>query len=216
MFTGLDFTTLARVRNVLGFTEADTSRDAEISRLIRSVSADMENEMRRFFKSAAYTETLPMWPPARSIVVAATPVADTPAPIIDASNTRDFVNNAVTLARGVDFVLENETGRIRFLLNLRGVYDPISGHVEGPVYVRVQYTGGAAETQAALETSNPELTEAAELQVSYLFQRQKTPGGNLIVGGNSTNYGDRYHEQGYNWLPAVRRTLEYHKRRSVY
>jgi len=214
--TGLDFTSLARVRSVLGFQDDDRTKDADLSRLIRAVSGDMEDEMRRFFKVAAYTEILDLLPPNLMVVLSGTPVLDTPAPVVELSNTRDFTNDFTTLVRGSDFVLENDTGKVRMMGAVRGVRDPYSGQVLGPAYVRVQYTGGAAETQYELEQSYPRIAEAAELQVAYEFQRQKSPGGNVRVGAGSTDFGDRFHEQGINWLPLVRRVLEYHKRRSVY
>lgn len=211
MSTGLDFTTLARVRNVLSFEDIDQSRDAEISRLIRAVSGDMEDEMRRYFKTAAYTEIIDLWPPNRMLALAATPVLDTPAPIVEGSNTRNFVDDATLLERSVDFVLENDTGKIRMLGTLRGVRDPVSSQVLGPTYIRVQYTGGVALTQNALELAYPRLAEACELQVAFEYKRRQSPGGNLVVGAASTNF-----EQPLNWLPLVRRVLEYHKRRSIY
>lgn len=216
MSTGLDFTTLARVRAILGFTDDDLLRDAEVSRLIRAVSDDMEKEMRRYFKVAAYTEIIDLWPPNRMVVLQATPVLETPAPIVEASLNRDFVTNATTLIRGIDFILENDTGKVRMISTLRGVRDPVSGEVLGPTYLKIQYTGGAATTQYALEQSFPRITQAAELQVAYEWQRQKTPGGNLRVGASNTDFGDRFHEQGINWLPLVRRVLDYEKRRSIY
>ena len=77
MFTGLDFTTLARMRNILGFAENDLERDAELSRLIRTVSADMEDDMRRFVRQTAYVEILTLWPPSRILSLSGVPVAST-------------------------------------------------------------------------------------------------------------------------------------------
>ena len=210
MFTGLDFTTLARMRNILGFAENDLERDAELSRLIRTVSADMEDDMRRFVRQTAYVEILTLWPPARILSLSGVPVLDTPTPVLVTSNQRDFVTSPTALTRGVDYVLENETGTVRFINLPRGVPDPVSGYVLGPAYVQATYTGGLASTISSFETNYPQLTQAAEMQVAYLYKRQLTPGGNVMLGANSTGY-----EQAMNWLPSVRRILDYHKRRSV-
>jgi hypothetical protein len=212
MATGLDFTTLARVRDALRFDDDDVERDAVISRLITSVSARMEGEMRRYALQDEHTETIPMWPPSRIVQLQGFPVLDTPEPILQASNQRDFVAYPTDLTRGTDYVLENETGRVRFITTLRGIVDPFTGRVLGPTYIKAVYTGGLATTVAAFQSAFPELAEAAELQTAYLYKRRLTsPGGNLVVGPNSTNF-----EKAYDWLPSVERTLHFYKRRSVY
>jgi hypothetical protein len=208
---GLDFTTLARVRAILSFEDEDQTKDAELQRLITAVSDDMERELRRFSLVGEHVETLPFWNGDRSVTLGGTPVLDTPAPVVLASAKRDYTgSNFSTLVRGEDFILENETGLVRILSELRGTYDPYSGQSRAPTYLKITYTGGLALTTAALMAAHPALAAAAELQVKYAWQRQKSPGGNLVIGPNSTNF-----EQPMNWLPTVRRTLDYMKRRSV-
>lgn len=213
----MDLTTLARVRNVLGFTDDDVARDAELARLIKAVSADFESSMRRKTQVAEYTEILPVWYPARILSLSAVPVLDTPTAIaIKGSNVRDFVTGPVTMTRGVDFILENENGRVRFLLALRGITDNLTGRVLSPAYFQCIYTGGMAETTAEFMQSYADIAEAAELQTCYLFQRQKDPAGNLRVGNASTDYGDRYVTKAFDYLPWVSQILESYKLRSIF
>lgn len=210
MSTGLDFTTLTRVRRMAGFDDDDVSKDAWLSSLISSVSAEMEGELRRFAKQQAHTEILPLWSVNRVLSLSGSPVLDTPAPVLKAANDRDFVTSPTTLVRGQDFILENDTGIVRMLVELRGITNS-AGRVVGPTYIQAVYTGGYATTTANFIASYPDLATAADLQVAYLFKRKDSPGGNVVVGPNSTNY-----DRGYDWLPSVRRSIDLRKRRGIY
>lgn len=211
MSTGLDFTTLARVRAVIGLDVADTSRDTQIERLIHAISAQMEDELRRFALQAANVEILAVWPARPTFTLSGVPVLDTPAPALLISPTRDFTGDFSAMTRGIDYVLENDTGKVRLLTQFRGIRDPFSGEVISPNYVKATYTGGLAEDTPSFLAAYPQLAESAELQVAYVYQREKSPGGNITVGASHTSF-----DRGYDWLPSVARNLNYHKKRSVF
>ena len=208
----LDFTTLARVRRAAGFSDDDLTQDAWLASLISSVSFEMDGELRRFSKQEEQTEILPLWSPNRVLSLKGSPVLDTPAPVVKAANDRDFTTSPTTLVRGQDFILENDTGILRFLLTLDGWTNSI-GRVVGPTYIQAVYTGGFAATTAAFMSAYPDLAAAADVQVAYQFKRAKnnSMGGNLVVGPNSTNYNGAY-----DWLPSVRRSIALRKKHGVY
>ena len=206
----LDFTTLARARRSAGFQDDDLTGDAWLASMITSVSFEMEGELRRFSKQEAQTEILPLWPGTRILALKGSPVLDTPAPVVKVANDRDFVTSPTTLVRGQDFILENDTGLLRFVLELAGWTNSI-GRTVGPTYIQAVYTGGLASTTPLFMSTYPDLAAAADLQIAYMWKRQKSPGGNLVVGPNSTNYTGAY-----DWLPSVRRTIELRKRRGIY
>jgi len=211
MPSGLDFTTIARARRACGFDEQDLSADAWLAVMISTVSAEMEEEMRRGAKEQAYTEILPLWPPTKILSLKGSPVLDSPAPVVELANDRDFATSPTTLTRGTDYILENDTGMLRFLTEIRGVRDRYTGRVVGPTYVKAVYTGGMGATPQAFATAFPHLASACDLQVAYMWKRREMPGGNVVVGANSTNY-----DMGYNWLPSVKRVLHLHKKRGIY
>lgn len=206
----LDFTTLARVRRMAGFADNDQTQDSWLSSLITSVSFEMESELRCFAKAEEHTEILPLWYPAKILSLRGSPVLDTPAPVVKAADDRDFVTSPSTLVRGQDFILENDTGLVRFVIDIRGWVGP-SGQTVGPTYIQIVYTGGLASTTALLMSTYPDLAAAADLQIAYQFKRRNSPAGNMVAGPNSTSYTGAY-----DWLPSVKRTIELRKRRGIY
>lgn len=207
MSTGLDFTTLARVREILGFPSSDTSKDALISQMITAASARIEDEMRRKAKKQAYTELYEL-PEARHVLMLrAAPVDAAQAVTIKANGTADFTS-ATALTANRDFVLNPQAGIVRFYTTWQAPRRAGSSYPAGPIFVQVAYTGGLATDTAGLIAAYPDLAEATDLQASYLFRRRATPGGNVTVGAGSTSF-----EEQYGLLKEVQALIARHTRR---
>ena len=210
MSSGLDFTTIARVRAILDFDDSDTSKDAELARLITQISGAMEDQMIRNFKIAENVDVVSNWYPNRLLRLRAPPVLLDPAPVVIVSNTRVFDVNALVLRLGVDYVLEEQIGMLRLLLQPEPFRDPVTMHAMSPTYYQVTYTGGMIDSTPNFMVKFPALAEACELQVAYRCKRRTIPGGGLVVGGSSSQYTGNY-----DFLPSVQRAIEFHKLRTV-
>lgn len=204
MSTGLDFTTLARVKALIA--ETTSAQDALLSSLITAVSARIEDELQRKAKKQAYTEVYTLNEASHVIALRATPVDVTQAVTVKASTTADFASS-VALVANQAFVVDAFASVIRIYSQFTAPRVYGSNSPAGPIYLQVQYTGGMADTAANFILAFPDIALATDLQVRYVHQRRLTPGGNVTVGPGSTSFQDEY-----GLLKEVRSLIGRHRR----
>jgi hypothetical protein len=202
--TGLDLTTLARVKTLIG--EESNEQDDLLAQLIRSTSARIEGELGRKAKRQEYTEVYPLSESRHVLLLRAIPVDTDEDMVVKASASMDF-SASTPLVANSGYVLDPQTSLLRFYGQFIAPRRPGSTQPSGPIYIQVQYTGGMAETTSAFVEAYPEIAEAVDLQVAYLHKRRNSPGGNMTVGSGSTSF-----ESQYGLLSEVKALLAQHRR----
>jgi hypothetical protein len=202
--TGLNFTTLARVKALIGETTSD--QDVLLDALIAATSARIEDEMGRKAKKQAYTEVYPLSEARHVLMLRAAPIDVSQAITVKASASMDFSGSAA-MTTDKDFVVDPFTTTLRFPGQFVAPRRPGAIAPSGPIYMQVAYTGGMAETTAEFIQAYPDIATAADLQASYLHRRRLSPGGNVTVGSGSTSF-----EKQYGLLDEVRALIARHRR----
>lgn len=205
----MDYTTKARVKVLLGIGAADTSQDSFIDQLITATSGRFDAEMRRHSTQTARTEVYPVKFTRRLVTLKGAPVPSGGALTVKISDTTDFTT-AVTLVKDDDFIIEHDAGVLRLMTQGTPFTAGSTGRPIAPYYIQVTYTGGFATSTANLIAGWPDLAEACDLQVAYLYKRRVSPGGNVSVGDSSTQY-----TKDYGLLDEVREALNKYKRISL-
>lgn len=200
----LDLTTLARVKTLLG--EAGASQDALLGQLIAAVSARFEEEMRRHTTQAARTEVYPVKMNRRMLTMRGAPVDLTQPFSLKFSDTTNF-SGVPTMVRNSDFVVEEEMGILRLITTGDAFAQGKLQRPFMPYYVQIISTSGMATSTANFITAYPEVAQACDLQVAYLFRRRTSPGGDVKVGDSFAQY-----TRDYNLLDEVRSAIWKHKR----
>jgi len=205
--TGLDFTTLARVRALLGFAAGDTTQDTLLQQLIAATSARIEDEMGRLAKKLERTELHSLEEAQHVLALKATPVDTAQAFTIKGNTAPDFASStALTVNQA--YTLKPDSGLVRIFSSYTAPRRSTSNFPAGPIFFQVVYTGGMAADTATFITAYPDIAQATDLQVAYLHKRRTTgAGGNITVGAGSTQF-----ESEYGLLKEVRSLIARHRR----
>ena len=199
-----DFTTLARVKEILDDSQASASRDALISSLITRISHDMTEYLGTHAVEAQRTEVYEIRPGKRILTLDAYPI-DTALATFSVRIGSDPSTATLDAASDLDeknYALNTGHGWLRFL------YTPGGGDYS---YARVFYTGGLGTDTADLVANYPELANACDLQVKYAISRLDSLGGSIetVQGATTSVMGE------YGWLREVKRTLDSMRRGAV-
>ena len=153
-----DGTTLARVRLQLSKEADDTSFDGLLSNLITAASRQVESWINCPFSAESRTETHTIDDGTRTkLFLDAAPVSSITSVKVDSSG--QFSGSESTLTAST-YTLEPKQG----VLHLN--FEPTIGF---RIY-QVVYTGGLAADTAALIAAYPQIAQAIDMQVAYLFQ----------------------------------------------
>lgn len=154
----IDGTTLARVRRQLFKETDDDSFDDLLGDLITAASRQVENWINRPFKVETRTERFTIENGLRTkLFLDAAPVASVTSLKRDSSG--QFAGDEVTI-EAANYVLESDEG----ILHLR--FEPVVGFRA----YQVVYSGGLAADTDALIAAYPDIAQAIDMQVAYLFQ----------------------------------------------
>lgn len=202
----MDLTTLARVKSALPIASADTADDAEIGKLIASVSRRMEEAMWREAQLIERTEVQEVEPGMGLFSLRCAPVESVSS--LKVAATQDWAS-AEELEENTDYILQRDLGLVRLLFQLEPLRTP-NGRAVAPCFARAVYVGGWSTDAGKLEGIKPDLVQAATLQVCHLYKRRSTPGGNLQVAGGS---GLEFANPEYDLLAEVRAVCARERRR---
>lgn len=178
----MDATDLARVK--VWLQEQQTTAafssgalDGILTPLITACSAALEGPevLNRGIETAARTEVYELRKTrTRVLSLRNAPVATSPAAVLKIASDGDFAS-AEALVSGIDYVLLEGVGQVRFL-------EP----VVGPTYLQVVSTAGMAADLDALETAYPDLVHAVTIWVGMLFSRRKNLDATVRSGAASS------------------------------
>lgn len=203
----IDLVTLARVKARLGVESSDTSNDAVLSQYITAVSRQVERYLDRHTEQAARTEVYELPPNRNVLLLRGVPVDTDESFTLKFSTYRSFMSST-SLASNDDYVIDASNGMVRLYINYTGYRDRVTGSLIHPAHAQVAYTGGMAADTATFATDYPDIAQAVEDQVRYIWQRQDSQGGSRTLHESSSTYTGEY-----GLLKDVRATLEHHRRR---
>lgn len=192
----MDLTTVARVKAILEISGAQ--HDTVLGQLVTGVSAAIERFLNRRAKEQAYTEQYDVIPGQQRLFLRAYPVAAAPAAIFANDISRTFGGSAVIPA--TNYYLDLERGIVEF------DRQPL---VYGPGVVQAIYTGGMGTDENDFVINFPDVAQAAEAQIAYLWQRRGMKGvATLSSGGASISLETPTIEL----QPGVRAMIQRHRR----
>lgn len=190
----MDLTTAARVRDRLEIVADDAKSLAQLAPLISRVSAQAERFMNRSVQTTSRTVQydvragqLEFWLPAYPI---------TSITSIYSDSLRSF--GSETLVASTDYYYDATNG----LLSFEAM--PSSGRGS----LKITYTGGMAATAAAFVTAYPDIAEAVDQQVVFLWSRRRSVGLTSVSEAN----GSISVVENAALLPEVKAILSSHRR----
>jgi hypothetical protein len=193
----IDLISLANARALGDWDVSDTADDALLSRYITSVSHQIEGELCRWTEATARTEEYWIDQGCKLILLDGQPY--TTITSIKYSSDKDWASETA-LTQTEEWIGDPVEAVIRLLFETR----------LRPGYAQVVYSGGMAANTAAFEAAYPDIAEAAGLQALYMFNRHKSPGGNVVVAGGSTQF-----DQQLKLLAHVEEVISRHRRRKL-
>jgi hypothetical protein len=203
----MDFTTLARVKVATGVQS--NAQDALLAQMITSVSVEMERSMLRpdlvELKSRTAEIAIP-WPDMQCSLPTSPATSITS---IKVSPSRDWTNTDA-LVEGSDYVLRPKPAVVDFLTELPYFRSSATGRPIHPTHAQVVYLAGFATNTAGLIAAYPDLAAACDMQIRYQYQRRDSLGSNFDTSQGSTSF-----KAEYDWLPSVKRTLFYYRRKDL-
>ena len=187
--TGINLTTIARVRAALGNKEVNTADDAWLAIFISLASVHCMRLLRRAFWQKSRNEYFDVLPGQRRFRVLAPPITSAASAIVAYNNTdtpRDFTSSDDLI--DTDYILIQGEGRAEL-----GIIDFDTPLVEGPNTLKVTYTGGlAAGADAAASTAiiaaYPTLAGLIDMQVGFMWRRRLSSEimSQSVVGASTT------------------------------
>lgn len=202
----MNLTTKERVKVLLAIDAGSTTQDDRIDAEIASVSAAVETHLGRHVQSGSKrTEVYHLPRGWRLLSLRGSPIVSVST--VRVSTTRDFSASEL-LNANEQYIVEPERGMLRFVTDFEPLSIGLSRHPIAPSYVQVAYDGGMATDVDEFIASFPDLAHAVDLQVAYLHKRSDMP-----AGDDETGKAGRLPGGSYDWLPAVWRAIEAHKRR---
>lgn len=171
----MDLTTLERVKRFLPGAVETTEEDPLLVSVITSVSAHVEQLLRRQVQTVARTEIFD-WPAGRRrLFLPAYPISSSPALEIRYDTEGDF--DATTVVDADYYRVRANEGIVHFVR-----WAP----VESVQSVRVTWTGGMGTTTEALADAYPSIVQAATMQAVHEFRkRRRLDVGSINAGGQS-------------------------------
>ena len=203
----MNLTTAARVYSILGLGASPSAEAvARVAEFIATVSADAELHMGRHVQSGfKRTEVYHVPRGWRLLALRGAPIASIST--VRTSTTRDFSASEL-LTANEHYILEDERGTLRFVVDLDQLSIGAVRHAIAPTYVQVSYDGGMAADTDAFVAAYPALAGAVDLQVAYLYKRSDQAAGDEPTGKTGKLPGGSY-----DWLPVMLRAIESKKRR---
>lgn len=195
----IDFTTLARVKEMIDPTSADASLDPLISRLIADVSSRFTSVLMMHGSKVERTEVYEVRQHTKMISLDADNVDASPFSLKYAAHpsTLSGATPPPDIA-ATSFVLNAPGGWLRLLFDTKS----------SPGYLQVIYTGGMGTDTDDLVIERNELAYACDLQVKYQLDRRDSLGGNVTsLAGGSTSF-----ESEFRMLKEVDAILEQYRR----
>ena len=185
---------LTTIENVKLYVTENTSSPL-LTKLVTQVSKAVESYIDRGAETVARTEYFDVEPNQRIVIVGAYPISSVSSIYNDPG--REYTGTTITAS---DYAIYGD-GRI--------VFDyPLS---PGARALKVTYTGGLGATQAAVESSYPDLVEAVTLQVVHEWRRRNS----LAEDTATLAQGAITVGAAMNWLPRVRAILDFYRRAYV-
>lgn len=200
--TFLDFTTKERIKLQMGKPD-DVNQDVLIDQLITSVSAQFVRYMGLHANAlSTHTEVYELRQHKKVLTLDALNVVT--GTLVLKHSSQDLPTADWTTTSAVNSTLYSVSRAGGWLrLNFETSFDPN--------YFQVEYAGGFGSTTADIIADFPDLALAAEMQVQYLFSRQKRLGGDVTrADGRSTAFGGQYR-----MLREVEDILDLHRRVAV-
>ena len=190
----MDLSTLARVRDRLGFEDSDTSDDTLLQVLLSRVSEAAAKYLNRKATSETTTEQLDVDAGQRTFHLKGFPV--TSITTVKSATDRDF-SSASAIDSG-DYYSDGDAGLLHMDYSTaagRGVF-------------QVVYVGGMAATAAAFVTAYADIADAIDEQTAFYYQRRQA------VGVRSENMGGGSYSVSTldGWLSSVLSVLDTHRR----
>ena len=175
----MDATDLTRVKAWMKETYQGTELDAQLNQLIPAISRAIEGPslLNRKIEAAARTEVRRLTAlRTRSLLLREGPVASSPALAVKVDSLQDWTN-AAALTAGQDYTLDLAAAVVHF-----------GSPVFGPTWAQVVYTAGFAASLAALETSYPDIVQAANMWVAEAFRMRDSLTARTVstAGGSVT------------------------------
>lgn len=192
MAATLEVTTLASAkeyRNTSG-----SGDDNQLTQLIKLVSSVFEEYLNRVFKTdAAIVEYFDVYPNKQTFYLKGYPVTS----VTNVWNDHDL--QFTTATPSDDYVL---------LDSRRIVFRPNYLVFSGRSALKVQYAGGMADDTATFITDFPEITTAANMQITYMFSKIREEDLiDVALSGKSSRSSSRASSRG-DLLPQVRNILD--------
>lgn len=179
--TPIDCTTLARVKQLMGWTDSDAARDTIVDNTIDAVSRRIEQYIGSPLASGTRTEEYDLRPRQAVTFLKAVPV--TSIATIKVASDWDF--NSITPMSESDYHINLETGELWF------VRSPAETRTDGlwpnfPLGMQVVYIAGYAADTTTLVTNYPSIGLAADLWVAEIYRRKTEVMGQTKRIGDSS------------------------------
>lgn len=188
----VEATTTALVKAHVG----DTSADATLyDSLILGVSRSFERFLGYELEQKSRAETYSVEPGDRVVNVRNWPLVSVSSVQVAAEGVWDFAAYDALTADSDYRIVGNE---LYFY----------SGLIVGADTLKITYIGGMGTSTANLVTAAPDVTLAANIQVSEEYRRRKDPGRTVVPGAGGTNVTTSYH----GLLQRVRQLLQPRRR----
>ena len=204
-WSGLEVTTTALVNSWKGWA-SETTRDAWIAVAIKSISARVEQALRRPMLSEARTEYFTIAKNDDQVFrLLGTPVNSSATFEVWSDSDRDFTSD--TKIDATDYHVDDNTG----LLVVDEAYLD-----RGFKVIKVTYTGGMATAGSGFRTAYPDIAEAVNMQVAFDYEGRNRlgqvsntgPDGSISVYDNSP---DDIGPGGF--LETLKEAIRRHRRR---
>lgn len=191
----MDLSTTARAKIVLGLTSSQ--HDTLLDQLVAATSGAAERYLNRHALQTARTEQYDVEDCyQRRVYLRGFPVLATPVAAFKSDGLREFTGAAIDAD---NYYLDLERGTIEF-----DVYTL----TPGPGTLQVVYTGGMATTAAGLISAFPDVAQAVDFQVAFLFKRRDTLGmSSFSAEGGSIGF-----ETPVELIPLAKRLLDPYRR----
>ena len=205
-WSGLEVTTTAQVNAWKGWS-SEATRDTWIGLAIKSISARVEQALRRPMLSSAQTEHFTITKNDDQVFrLLGTPVNS--GATFEVWSDRDRLFAASTLVDATDYHVDDNTG----LLVVDEAYLD-----RGFKVIKVSYTGGMAANQAAFQSQFPDILEAVNMQVAFDYESRNRLGqvSNTGPDGSITVYDNSPDDVGPGgFLETLKEAIRRHRRRA--
>jgi len=205
-WSGLEITTVTLVNAWKGWTSDEGVRDAWLGVAIKSISARVEQALRRPLLSEARTEHFTIAKNDDQVFrLLGTPVNSSATFEVWSDSDRDFTSD--TKIDATDYHVDDNTG----LLVVDEAYLD-----RGFKVIKVTYTGGMATEGSGFRTAYPDIAEAVNMQVAFDYEGRNRlgqvsntgPDGSISVYDNSP---DDIGPGGF--LETLKEAIRRHRRR---